>query len=439
MKGKCIFLFLFFLFYSSGLFSQDHTHHSESVTADSQDHPPMSHRFSLSLPMTRNGSGTGWLPDSSPMYGYMMHKKKWMIMFHGNLFLRYNNQDVFNAGTRGDDQIDAPNWVMAMVQRQIGQRHLLSFSTMLSLDPLTVGGYGYPLLFQTGETWRGVPLIDRQHPHNFFSELSLGYSFKISENSDLFAYAGFPGEPSLGPVAFMHRIAALNNPDAPLGHHWQDATHITFGVLTLGFRYNIFKIEASKFTGQEPSEKRFGFDTPSFDSYGGRISANPHKNLSAQFSHAYLISPEASKPGENIRRTTASVLHQIRTSIPERYFSTSLFWGLNSSDHAEHSLGLEFTARLNKYYLYGRYEWIQKDAEELNLMPINNNQAHHHLVSANAITLGTNRIIVQNPFLQASVGLQGTLYIADEQAAPVYGKTPVALQVYTRVFPSLMQ
>jgi hypothetical protein len=31
----------------------------------------------------------------------------------------------------------------------------------------------------------------------------------------------------------MHR-PSQHDPDAPIGHHWQDSTHITFGVATLG-------------------------------------------------------------------------------------------------------------------------------------------------------------------------------------------------------------
>ena len=81
---------------------------------------PMSHAYSLNLPMNRNGSGTGWLPDASPMYGYMIHSRKWMYMVHGNIFVRYNNQDIGNKGTRGDEKIDAPNWFMAMGQRRVG-------------------------------------------------------------------------------------------------------------------------------------------------------------------------------------------------------------------------------------------------------------------------------------------------------------------------------
>ncbi|MEP6594996.1 MAG: hypothetical protein ABJA71_03575 [Ginsengibacter sp.] len=64
---------------------------------------PMSHSFSLNLPMNRNSSGTGWLPNASPMYGYMTHSKNWMYMVHGNIFFRYNNQDIGNKGSRGSE------------------------------------------------------------------------------------------------------------------------------------------------------------------------------------------------------------------------------------------------------------------------------------------------------------------------------------------------
>jgi hypothetical protein len=77
--------------------------HVEQMNAQSP--VSMAHSFSLNLPMNRNGSGTGWLPDASPMYGYMVHGRKWMYMVHGNVFLRYNRQDITNKGTRG-----APRW-----------------------------------------------------------------------------------------------------------------------------------------------------------------------------------------------------------------------------------------------------------------------------------------------------------------------------------------
>jgi hypothetical protein len=437
LRETILVIFLGFLIHSLSI-AQDHDHHSDHHH-DTLEHN-MSHRFSLSLPMTRNGSGTGWLPDSSPMYGKMFHKRGWMMMLHGNIFLRYNNQDAFRAGERGASKFDAPNWIMGMAQKKLGKRHLLSFSTMLSLDPVTVGGEGYPLLFQTGETWQGRALVDRQHPHNFFSELSVGYSYQLSEKTDFFLYLAYPGEPALGPVAFMHRVSALSNPDSPLGHHWQDATHIAFGVATLGIRHGIFKLDVSKFTGAEPSENRWGFDPPLMDSWAGRVAANPHKNLSLQLSHSYLVSPEATQPGVDVRRTTASILHQSRFSNEENYLSSALFWGLNQSDHNEHSIGYEFTWRTGNNYVYGRYEWIQKDADELQIDLTNNHQNdHHHLVNINALTLGYSRIIFRAMGIRCSAGLQGTVFLADDLATPEYGRTPVSFQVYTRIFPGLMR
>lgn len=198
--------------------AQPDMHHMEQpmpgMQHDMQQHERgehnMSHAFSINLPMNRNGSGTGWLPDASPMYGYMFHKSKWMYMLHGNLFLRYNSQDALSSGSRGSSKFDAPNWAMLMGQRKVGEKGLFHFSAMASLDPVVAGKNGYPLLYQTGETFNDKPLIDRQHPHDFISELSVSYAHALSSKADVFVYVGYPGEPAIGPVAFMHRPSALN-------------------------------------------------------------------------------------------------------------------------------------------------------------------------------------------------------------------------------------
>jgi hypothetical protein len=132
----------------------------------------MSSAQSKNLPMNRDGSGTSWLPDASPMYGIMLNSGKWSYMLHGDIAFRYTKQDLFNKGSRGNERVDAPNWFMGMAQRPVGKNGLLHFNLMMSLDRLTEGGNGYPLLFQTGESWKGIPLVDRQHPHDLFSELS---------------------------------------------------------------------------------------------------------------------------------------------------------------------------------------------------------------------------------------------------------------------------
>jgi len=398
----------------------------------------MSHSYSLSLPMNRNGSGTGWLPDASPMEGYMIHSNNWMLMFHGNIFLRYTSANVNNRGKRGASMFDAPNWFMGMAQRKIGTDGLLNFGLMMSLDRLTERGDGYPLLFQSGETWEGRPLVDRQHPHDLFSELSVAYTQRINNDADVTAYFGLPGEPALGTAAFMHRVSSRNNPDAPLSHHWQDATHITFGVATLGARYKIFKIEGSIFSGREPDENRYNFDKPNFDSYSYRISMNPTSTFALQFSQGFIKGPEALEPGVDVTRTTASVIHSYNFTKTRR-LNTTIAWGMNDKkntgdDHKEHSLLLESNFELNRINFYGRYEFVQKDPEELSLTGFD----HERKFNINALTLGSNYRIAKLKGVDVSLGAQGSLYFMPEDLEPFYGKSPLSAQVYIRLSPPFM-
>jgi hypothetical protein len=369
------------------------------------------------------------------MYGYMLHSKKWMYMFHGNIFIRYNNQDIGKEGTRGDTKVDAPNWFMAMGQRRVAQKGLFHFNAMFSLDPL-FGGDGYPLLFQTGETYKGKALVDRQHPHNLFSELSVAYTQAFTKDIDVFLYLGYPGEPALGPVAFMHRPSSLNNLDSPLGHHWQDATHITFGVATVGVRYKIFKLDGSVFTGREPGEARYGFDKPKFDSYSYRLTVNPTKTLSAQVSRAFIKSPEAVHPQEDVMRTTASILHSQPFNGKNRFLTSAFVWGYNDGgeDHKESSFTLESNLQVDRFALYGRFENIEKSASELLLDTFED----HDLFTINALTLGLNYTILRKWNTNLSLGAQGTLYAADQRLNPIYGNNPKSLEVYMRISPGLM-
>lgn len=399
---------------------------------------PMSSAYSLNLPMSRNGSGTAWLPDASPMYGLMFHSDKWMYMLHGSIFFRYNNQDFTNKGSRGGDQFGAPNWFMFMGQSKVGNQGLFHFSAMLSLDALTVGEAGYPLLFQSGEAYMGEPLVDRQHPHDLFSELSVSYSHALSEKSDVYIYLGYPGEPALGPVAFMHRSSAMNNPDAPISHHWIDATHITFGVATLGVRYGNLKIEGSSFTGQEPNEYRYGFDKPLFDSRSGRISYNPSDNWALQVSHGFLESPETLHPGEDVYRTTASAIYSLPTNNDKGTFNATLAWGMNKSKghEGEHAALLEGSWRHNRLALYGRYDWVQKSVEELVLNE--NIYGHDAIFPVNAITVGFNYDLLRLGKIRLAGGGQFTLYHADSRLDELYGKNPIAYEVFLRLYPGRM-
>lgn len=448
---KSLGLFALFFGLQSTVTLGQHQHHQDTTTTthqhDTLSHDPhahasqheqhfMPHAFSRNLRMNRNGSGTAWLPDNTPMYGYMVHNQKWMYMFHGNLFLRYNNQDLTNEGTRGNAKVDAPNWFMAMGQREIGKRGLLRFSAMLSLDPLTVGGAGYPLLYQSGETWKGEPLVDRQHPHDLFSELSIAYTHQLAQQTDAFVYLGYPGEPAFGPVAFMHRVSSLYNPDAPLGHHWQDATHITFGVATAGIRHRNFKFEGSIFTGREPNEERYGFDKPRFDSYALRLSFNPTRSLALQLSQAWVNDVHELGAREDISKTTASVIHAQSIS-KDKFLNSALVWGYNNADHhgEAHSILTESALSFSKTILYGKYEWVQKSDEDLILGDMVD---HRTLFNINAFTLGVQQTLLTVFDTHLAIGTQASWYPADPSLRHIYGRNPIAAQFYIRLFPSLM-
>jgi hypothetical protein len=425
-----------------------HDHHmsgdttkSSSAHAPEMEHRmdtskvPMSHSFSLNLPMNRNGSGTAWQPDATPMYGYMWHTREWMFMAHGNIALRYTSQDATSKGSRGDSKIDAPNWFMLMGQRRVGMKGLFHFNTMMSLDAI-FGGNGYPLLFQTGESYKGQPLIDRQHPHDLFSELSVGYTQSFSKDFDAFIYVGYPGEPALGPTAFMHRASTANNPDAALGHHWQDATHIVYGVATVGLRYKIFKLDGSIFTGREPDENRYNFDKPRFDSYSYRLTVNPSRSVSMQVSKAFIKSPEALNPTEDIDRTTASVTHVLMLPGENHFLTTTAAWGYNSSDdHQESSFILESNFQLDRFALYGRYETVEKSSAELGLTQFDENS----IWIVSALTLGTNYTFLRQWKTNFSLGAQGTLSMASAALDPTYGNNPLSFEIYMRVSPTLIK
>lgn len=399
---------------------------------------PMASSFSLNAPMARNGSGTGWLPDAAPVYGYMLHADKWMYMLHGNVFFRYTNQDFSHKGSRGGDQIDSPNWLMFMGQRQVKKNGLFHFSTMFSLDALTVGNSGYPLLFQSGEAYKGNAIVDRQHPHDLFSELAVSYSQALSNKSDMYLYLGYPGEPALGPVAFMHRPSAMDNPDAPVSHHWIDATHITFGVATLGFRYGDFKAEVSSFTGREPDENRYNFDKPLFDSWSGRLSYNPSHNWALQVSHGFIKSPELLHPGEDVNRTTASAIYSLSLKNKSTLNATAV-WGMNKSAGlaGENAILVEGEWRKDNFAWNARFEWVQKSTEELALNE--SIYGHDAIFPVKAFTTGFNYDLLKIGETRLAGGGQFTFYHADEKLNGLYGKNPMAFELFFRLYPALMK
>ena len=138
-------------------------------------------------------------------------------MSHGILTIAHTDE----SGPRGSAQTYNESMLMTEAWRLLGEDRI-AFKGMFSAEPLN-GAAGFPLLFQTGETADGVhPLVDRQHPHNLVMEASVAYSHAHNLQTATYLYAGLAGEPALGPPAFMHRLSSMDNPEAPITHHWMD-------------------------------------------------------------------------------------------------------------------------------------------------------------------------------------------------------------------------
>ena len=318
--------------------SQQEEHRHEADPSDQRAHDTGDHsthmRGSASTspfgpyPMGRDASGTSWQPDVSEHGGIHGETGRWTLMGHVLL----NGAYAWSDGPRGDEKGFIGGMIMGAARRDIGQRGTLNLRAMLSPEPF-MGANGYPLLFAAGESANGVdPLVDRQHPHDLFMELSASYAHRIGENASVFLYGGLPGAPAFGPPAFMHRTAAMDSPEAPLTHHWFDSTHITFGVVTAGVTLDRWRLEASRFRGREPDEDRYDIETGALDSTAIRLSWNPTDNLALQASWADIESPEALHPDEDEERWSVSGIYTQRMGDHGWWSATVAFSNKERSD-----------------------------------------------------------------------------------------------------------
>jgi hypothetical protein len=307
-----------------------------------------------SYPMERESSGTAWQPDTTEHTGLHVMSGDWTLMAHGVVNFVYDHQ----SGPRGDDKAFASGMLMGMARRPLGNG-TLQFKAMVSPDPI-MGPSGYPLLLASGESANGRDrLIDRQHPHDFFMELSGSLAQNIGPKSSLFLYAGLPGEPAFGPPAFMHREAIMDSPEAPISHHWLDSTHISFGVVTAGLVLDRVKLEVSRFNGREPDENRWDIETGPLDSTAVRISWNPTKELALQGSWGHFKDPEELEPGVDQKRLSASLLYA-REIAPSWKFAGTLAWGRKTAEHHnDDAYVAEASLKHGPWTLFGRGEMTE--------------------------------------------------------------------------------
>ncbi len=312
---------------------------------------------------TREASGTSWQPDSSTHEGLHLSSGGWALMLHGSLIGAYTDQ----SGRRGDDKAFLAGHIMGMASRDLSNRDHIQFRLAVSPDPL-MGPQGYPLLLASGETADGkTQLIDRQHPHDLFSEVSVSLSHRLSDTASVFVYAGLPGEPAFGPPAYIHRQSIMNDPEAPITHHWLDSTHVSEGVVTAGVVVGAVKVEASRFRGREPDQHRYDIETPDLDSTAVRVGWNPTAELSLQGSYAHQKSPEQLSPGEDLDRWSASAIYTRRVG-DAGFWATTVAWGRRTvidggkRDAPLDAFALESTIHPNpRWTFFARAEQIDND------------------------------------------------------------------------------
>jgi len=363
----------------------------------------------------------------------------WTFMQDANVFLMFNNQ----GSPRGETETRAPNWWMGMAQKAIG-RGRLTVDLMLSLDPITVGKQGYSHIFEIGETFEGNALIDHQHPHDFLMQAAAIWRQPLSKGISL-TLAGAPvGEPALGPIAFMHRSSAAENPMSTLGHHTFDSTHIAMGVITAGLDRGPFQIESSMFHGAEPDENRWDLMDPGpLDSWSIRGWYRPAERWTFQVSHGFLKQPDALEEG-NVRRTTASAAW--KRSVESGGTAVTLAWGRNLKLGGSYDAILtEMTRTRGRGSLFWRVEATQVETDVLrtgvHTAQGGRKSAHAHVVNAGdrdfvgAVSAGATRTVWRPKSWDVALGGMVTGYAVPARLSPFYGSAPFSFQLFLRARP----
>jgi hypothetical protein len=365
----------------------------------------------------RESSGTSWLPEATPMYALHGRAGNWELMWHGNAYLQFLHEEA--EVHRGSSQAGSINWLMGMARRPAGAGRF-GMRAMVSLEPATLGGCGYPDLLATGELCEGDSIHDRQHPHDFLMELAFDYERPLTGSLRWQLYAGLAGEPALGPGGYPHRSSAMINLLAPIGHHWLDATHITYGVVTGGVFASRWKAEASLFNGREPDENRWDLDLARLDSFSGRFWFAPTPALVMQASAGHLNEAEEAVggigPRADLDRVTASITyhHQLAAN---GYLASTLGWGRNE-EHGEatHSLVLETNLTLaDRDSWFGRAEISGKPSHDLHVHEIEG------VFTVAKVQAGYTRYFAPVHGLTPGVGGSVSLSIVPPYLEPRYG------------------
>lgn len=415
--------------------AQDHARHADHVPGSNPAHadrPPeasdaghhdmvVDHGHSASEGPVE-ASGTARLPQAEGMMPGVHFDLggNWMGMVHGYAWGAYTDQ----GGPRGDDKVFVQSMAMLMAEGRFdGGR--LQLRAMMSAEPL-MSDRGYPVLFATGETAGGEPLVDRQHPHDLFMELAARVDVDVAEGATAFLYGGPVGEPALGPPAFMHRASARVNPEPPITHHWFDSTHVTFGVVTAGVATGLWQLEASAFRGEEPDKDRWDIETPRLDSWSVRATLTPSPNWAAQVSYGRIEEPEALHPEQDEGRTTASVHYNSGNGLA----ATVAF---SAKDRLPGSTLTAWLAEATwdvteRHTVFGRFENVENDE----ILPDHADPLHDRAFRVSKVQAGYAYTLPVGPF-GLSFGGSIAVFGKPDTLDAVYGKHPTGYTLFAKL------
>jgi hypothetical protein len=418
------FAALFLVATASSAHAQHHHHEHESTPEHRHEmhesHEAHASAGVLGIPMSRRGSGTSWVADASPMRGTHLRAGGWDVMLHGNVFAGY----VHQSSDAGDSALASQNWIMAMADHALAGGAFTA-RTMLSLEPLTMPDGGYPLLLQTGETHDGMLLVDRQHPHDLVMEAAASYARPIGAGFAVEGYGALAGEPAFGPVAFPHRPSSFANPLAPLGHHLEDSTHISFGVVTAGLMRRDMKGEVSWFNGQEPDEDRYDLDLRKPDSYAARLSVSPSSSVSLQGSYAIL---------PKMFKSSYSITHAYRLDA-RRAITTTGVVGQNFPEGGlmTHAVLVETAVDLYRQGItFARVEQVVKRGADFGFPA---ERADEDVIMG-SLSLGHTHPIVRSSGVETSLGLVGSVAVVGDNLVDRYGtRWPLGAMAYVQLAP----
>lgn len=409
-------------------------------------------------PHARDGSGTSWLPDETLVFAHHAAAGRWNLMLHENVFLHY----IDETGERGGRHFGSLNWIMGMAERNVGGGRF-GLRGMLSLEPLTVGKCGYPNMLQTGELCNGRPIVNGQHPHDLVMELAATWERGLSPGLGVQLYAAAAGEPALGPVAFPHRPSAMPNPVAPISHHWMDASHISFGVATLGLYGRRWKIEGSAFNGREPDEDRYGLDFGPLDSYSGRLTVLPGDRWAIQVSagrmadahvHVGVPTPGRLCPAGvachpigqiadaqlDVVRGTASIIHQ-RPLGRSGHWDTTVAYGRNYEEGHRETQGLLVETSVDPggfLAFFARGELVEKSDHDLAIpLGVDVDVYRETLFTIGKATAGIEGRLPTIGGIRPGLGLGASLSVLPDNLEDTYGSTrPVGWFSFLRLSPA---